>query len=220
MTLVFPIEPMRQICADTVTAFSAAADRLSEYELLGASRCHGWTRLDVVVHVINGWHEMLGGLVSTTDSAPTVDAASFWSAFGADQEAGDPLDALMAQRRRTASYSRPSAALAHLHDVEAMLLRGIETMADGARLWLGHVFTAADFLAVWAVEHVIHQLDLVEPTPPPPAGLAATRQTIEALAGGSLPSEWSDADVALIGSGRLPVPPDARRFADRIPVIR
>lgn len=168
MTLTFPLESMRQTCADTVTAFSAAADALGEYELLGASRCHGWTRLDVVVHVVNGWHEMLGGLGSATESAPTVDAASFWTAFDAEQNAADPIAELMAQRRRTAAYSRPAAALAHLHDVESMVLRGIDSMTDGARRWLGHVFSAGDFLAVWAVEHVIHQLDLLETAAPPP----------------------------------------------------
>ena len=33
-------------------------------DLLAASRCHGWTVLDVVVHVRVGLQEMLGGVVA------------------------------------------------------------------------------------------------------------------------------------------------------------
>ena len=220
MPLTFAIEAMKPTCAATISEFVTAVDALSEYELLGGSRCHGWTRLDVVVHVLNGWHEMLGGLVSVTDAPPTVDAATFWNVFGSMQGAEDAIAELMSQRRRTASYGRPSSAVAQLRDVAAMVLRGIDAMADGNRLWLGHVFTAGDYLAVWAVEHVIHQLDLLTAAPPPAAGLEAARRTVEALLDEPLPADWTDADVALVGSGRLVVPAGTERLADRLPVIR
>ena len=66
----------RAACSESIRAFRHAVDGLSEFELLDASRCHGWTRLDVMVHAIAGWPDMLGGLVSLAESAPTVDAAS------------------------------------------------------------------------------------------------------------------------------------------------
>lgn len=87
------LEDGQVACAESITGFLRAVDGLSEYDLLGSSRCHGWSRLDVVVHVIGGWEEMLRGLVSRVDTAPTVDAASFWPAF-ADQVATAQLDLL------------------------------------------------------------------------------------------------------------------------------
>lgn len=101
-----------------------------------------------------------------------------------------------------------------------MMLRGIDAVADGNRLWLGHVFAAGDDLAVWVVEHAIHQLDLLTDAPPPAAALQAARRTVESLLGEPPPVEWSDADVAFIGSSRFAVPAGAERFADRLPVIR
>ncbi len=41
----------------------------------------GWSRLDVVTHVVAGWYEMLGGMVSPVESEPLVDAATYWSTF-------------------------------------------------------------------------------------------------------------------------------------------
>jgi hypothetical protein len=96
----------------------------SEYDLLGASRCHGWTRIDVVVHVIAGCEEMLGGLVSPVPDSPTVDAASYWNAFNEQYGGNDPVDVLMSQRRRTAAHARPASALQQLRDVGEALLRG------------------------------------------------------------------------------------------------
>ncbi len=73
------VEPdqTRAACLESVDDFIAEVEGFDEYALLGASRCHGWTRLDLVVHQIAGWQELLGGLASVVDEEPTVDAASF-----------------------------------------------------------------------------------------------------------------------------------------------
>src|SRR3954454_6167492 len=182
MSLTVDLPTGRTAFTESVTAFVDAVDAFDEWDLLGASRCHGWTRLDVVVHVLAGWQEMLGGMVSPVDDVPTVDAATYWPAF-AELEAGDPLVALMAQRRRTAAYSRPSAACAQLRDVAEALLRGARSLPDRHVLWQGQVFTAGDFLAIWAVEDVIHQLDLDGDDVAPPTAVHLGRSTVEALAG-------------------------------------
>lgn len=220
MELVVSLEDARVACAESVTAFLSAVDDVGEYDLLAASRCHGWTRLDVVVHVIGGWEEMLRGLVSRVDAEPTVDAASYWSAWEAEFGTDDPVPALMSQRRRTAAYTRPAAATAELHDVGAALQIGIDLFQEGACTWQGHVFSAGDFLAVWAVEHVVHQLDLrSEAAPPPGSALRLARATIEALVGEPLPPSWSDLDATLVGTGRLPVPDDAGSLGARLPAL-
>ena len=219
MGLSVALEDGRVACADSIAGFLRAVDGLSEYDLLDVSRCHGWTRLDVVVHVIGGWEEMLRGVVSRVDSAPTVDAASYWTAFAAEFATDDPVPVLMSQRRRTAAWARPAAATAELHDIGAALQRGVSLVADTPCLWQGHVFAAGDFLAVWAVEHVVHQLDLRSEAPPPASALRLARATVESLVGEPLPSSWSDLDATLIGTGRVVAPDDSGALASRLPAL-
>jgi hypothetical protein len=167
--------------------------------------------------VIGGWQEMLGGLVSAVELEPTVDAASYWPGF-AEEYGGDPIGTLMAQRRRTAVYGRPSGACAELHDVAAMVLRGATGLADGRYTWQNQVFTAGDYLTIWAVEDVIHHLDLLTDEPPPARAMELSRATVEALAG-PLPEGWSTEQAVLIGTGRLPVPEGSGAVADRLPAL-
>ena len=77
MALSVDLESGRRGFVDSVQSFVRAVDGFDEHALLGASRCHGWTRLDVVVHVIGGWQEMLAGLVSAVDAEPTVDGINW-----------------------------------------------------------------------------------------------------------------------------------------------
>lgn len=214
MGLTVELEVGRQAFTESVEAFLRAVAGFDEHELLGASRCHGWTRLDVVTHTIGGWQEMLGGMVSAVDDQTTVDAASYWPGF-AEEYGGDPIGTLMAQRRRTAVYGRPSGACEHLRDVAAMLLRGTAHLAEGHYRWQDQVFTAGDFLTIWAVEDAIHHLDLLSDEPAPAAALELSRATVEALAG-PLPEGWTTEEAVLIGTGRLPVPDE---LSDRLPAL-
>jgi Mycothiol maleylpyruvate isomerase N-terminal domain len=186
MALTVDLATGRTAFADSVTAFVRAVDGLEEWDLLGASRCHGWTRLDVAVHVMAGWQEMLGGFVSPVDDPPTVDAASYWPAFDQEHADPDPIVPLMAQRRRSAAFLRPDAARRQLRDVAEAVLRGAASCPDRHHLWQGHVFTAGDFLAIWAVEDAIHQLDLVSDEPVPPTALDLARATVAELDGAAL----------------------------------
>jgi hypothetical protein len=193
MALTVDLETGRSAFCDSVTGFVRAVDGFSEWELMGASRCHGWTRLDVAVHVLAGWQEMLGGFVSPVDAAPTVDAASYWPAFDAESADPDPVVPLMAQRRRTAAYLRPGSAREQLRDVGDAVLRGAASCVDRHHLWQGHVFTVGDFLAIWAVEDALHQLDLLGDEPVPASAMDLTRATVAELDGaalvGRLPAE-------------------------------
>jgi hypothetical protein len=210
--------------SESVIAFLEAIDRLTEHELLAFSRCHGWLRLDVLTHVLGGWQEMLGGFVQQVDRAPTVDAASYWTAFGQDMADENPIAVLMAQRRRSDAHPSPAALRAQLHDVSAAVLHATRALTDAPRLWQGHVFTAGDFLAIWAVEDAVHHLDLnLDPAlaegRPPASGLSLTRRTIEALVGEALPASWTDIDAVLAGTGRIPVPTGGEAIAGRLPAL-
>ena len=177
------------------------------------------TRLDVVVHVTSGWQDMLTGLVSTVDARPTVDAASYWSAFAAESAGQDLILSMMSQRRRASLYTRPASARAQLDDVGAALLRRVTGLRDGTYEWQGHVFAAGDFAAVWADEDVVHHLDLQVEVPPPRSALGLARATIEELFGAALPAAWDDEEATLIGTGRSPVPDGFEHLVDRLPVI-
>lgn len=219
MQLTVTLGDGRVACAESIMGFQRAVDGFSEYELLGGTRCHGWTRLDALVHVLAGWQDMLLGLVSVVDAEPTVDAASYWTAFAAEYGGDDPVRSLMAQRRRTAYYQRPEAAREQLREIGTALSVGVERRGERPCAWQGHVFAPGDFLAVWAVEHVVHQLDLLSEERPPASALGLARTTVEALVESPLPASWSDEEAVLIGAGRLPVPSGQEELAARLPAL-
>src|SRR6476661_4115148 len=191
MALSIGLETARTAFVDSVHGFVGAVEACDDWALLASSRCHGWTRVDVALHVLAGWQEMLGGFVSPADGPPTVDAATYWPAFD-DQAAEDPLVPLLAQRRRTAAYTRLDSARRHLHDVAGAVLAGAAGLGDGHVSWQGHVFTAGDFLAIWAVEDALHQLDLLTDRPVPGTALDLARATVAELDGRALDGRLPD----------------------------
>jgi uncharacterized protein (TIGR03083 family) len=204
----------------SVLAFLGAVDRLTDHQLFAHSRCHGWLRLDVLAHVLGGWQEMLIGFVRQVDATPTVDAASYWTAFAQEMAEENPIAVLMTQRRRSDAHPSPAGLRAQLRDVSEAVLHGARTMTDYPRMWQGHVFTAGDYLAIWAVEDAVHHLDLDVPDDTPPAtALSLCRRTIEALVGEPLPGTWTDLDAVLAGTGRIAVPAGGDRVADRLPAL-
>lgn len=224
MALSIGLDEGRHAFEDSVVAFLRTVDGLGEHELFGHSRCHGWLRLDVLTHVLGGWQEMLGGFVRQVVAAPTVDAASYWTAFADDMADEDPIVVLMAQRRRSDAHPSPGALRAQLRDVSEAVLHGTRTMTDQPRLWQRHVFTAGDFLAIWAVEDAVHHLDLdldldLPGAAPPPSALSLCRRTIEAIVDEPLPASWPDVDAVLAGTGRIPIPAGAEGFASRLPAF-
>lgn len=218
MAFTVDLPTARTACAQSVENFVSAVDGLTEYDLLAPSRCYGWSRLDVIVHVIAGWQEMLQGLVSVVDLAPTVDAASYWTAFADDTATADPVQVLTAQHRRTASYAGPAAVIVHLRDVAAAVLRGVGNVTDRPRYWQGHVFSAGDFLTCWAVENAVHHLDLGT-DPAPDSALRLARSTIEHLLTRPLPDTWTHLDAVLVGSGRLRPPSGTHLPPDAFPAL-
>lgn len=185
--------------------FLSAADELGDLELLGGSRCYGWSRVDVVVHVRTGLEEVIGGCAAQTDRAPDHDAASYWSA--SVERDDDPVPHILWLRRTASAYGRPSAALRHLHDVAARLAPALDRLPDEPVAFQGTVMTSGDFLATWVVELVVHQLDLdAGPAAPGPAALALARRTVEAVADQDLPPGLDDRTGVLAGLGRTSPP--------------
>jgi hypothetical protein len=207
----------RGLLLEQTDRFAAAAEGFSDYDLLAASRVHGWSRLDTVVHVRAGLEEMVGVCAAQVEDAPDHDAASYWASFAAGDV--DPVPHILWMRRTAAAYNRPSGALRHLTDVAATGRIALRRMPDHPVLFQGKTMTSGDFLATWVVELAVHHLDLGEPAGhPTPGSLAVVRRTVEALADVDLPDRWSDEEAALFALGRLPLPADAGDLAATLPL--
>jgi Mycothiol maleylpyruvate isomerase N-terminal domain len=197
-------------------AFVAAAASFSDYDLLGAARVHGWSRLEVVVHVRAGLEEMASVCAAQVEAEPDHDAASYWASFAEEDE--DPVPHILWMRRTATAYSRPEGALRHLRDVAATTRTALDRMPDHPVLFQAKTMTSGDFLATWVVELAVHQLDLEGSGHPPAGSLVTVRRTVEALVDLDLPVAWSDEDAALIALGRVPLPDAAAHLAGVLPV--
>lgn len=212
---------------DALSRLLQVADDLDDEALLSASRCRGWTVIDVLVHIHLGLQEMLLGVVSPTAQPPDTDAASYWrvEVLTNDPDA-DAVAGVRFVRALGAAYRRPVGAVAHLRPTADGITRAVAGMSPGAVASQGRVLATGDFLATWAVELAVHHLDLsreLDLAPPAPSGPRLARATLESLLGGALPTAWSDEVAVLIGAGQ--VVPDARQadevgaVVQRLPVL-
>jgi len=209
---------------DGLKALRAVADGLDDDQLLTASRCRGWTVGDVLVHVHLGMQEMLLGVVSPTERAPDIDAATYWSAPAGAQSAASPVGHVRFVRAVGAAYRCPAGIVAHLRPTADALAAAVDALPDGVVAIQGHAMRTGDFLATWALELAVHHLDLgagLALPPPAPTAVGLARATLEELAGGPLP--WDDHTTVLIATGRL-VPDEeqaaqAGPLAARLPVL-
>ncbi|SEQ01936.1 hypothetical protein SAMN05421756_102250 [Microlunatus flavus] len=162
--------------------------------------------------------------VGSAPRRPDRDAATYWSEpppGGSD----DPVARIVAIRRLGSASRRPVGAVAQLVAVAAALRTGVDRVEDATLGFQGRVLTTGDFLATWAVELAVHQLDLARDlaVPSPPArALALARQTVEALLGDRLPGD-DDAGAVLLATGRRAATADELRTlgagAERLPLL-
>ncbi|GAB49334.1 maleylpyruvate isomerase N-terminal domain-containing protein [Mobilicoccus pelagius] len=198
-----PLEESRPAFLEELACFHDAAQTLDDHTLLGPSHAHGWSRLDCLVHVRMGLQELLAGIPARVTAPPDTDAASYWAAWETTADS-DPVPGILMTRRTASAYSRPRHALEHLGHVTAGLQHAVRDMPDTAVLFQGHVLSAGDLLATWAVELVVHHHDLhtaAPTTPPAPAAVVIGRRTVEALHE-NLPPTNDDLSLVLAGFGR------------------
>ncbi|GAA2423867.1 maleylpyruvate isomerase N-terminal domain-containing protein [Actinomadura vinacea] len=168
------------------------------------SGCTGWLVRDLVCHLVIGAQDVLITLVTPAETEPTMDAVTYW----APAEPGEgPPDELIP--RLAAAYGEPRWLKFHFDDVGAAAGRAAELADPGARVSTqGEVLTVGDYLSAYVLEWTLHHLDLIAHLPPaaePPAEtLAATRATLEKIAGTPFPASFSDKDALLISTGRRP----------------
>ncbi|WP_460477220.1 maleylpyruvate isomerase N-terminal domain-containing protein [Brachybacterium huguangmaarense] len=178
--LTLPLAEGRAALLEALDALEADVERLDDLALLAPSLCLGWSRLDCVVHVRSGLDEMLAGLQARTDSAPTVDAASYWTHW-AESGDDDPVPGILWTRRTASAYARPRGAVEHARTTMRGVREGVRHCPDGAIEFQGAVIRIGDHLASWAVELTIHHLDLDLDTDPDTGRPAAVGPSISGL---------------------------------------
>ena len=199
------VAPAREAFITQALRFIDAVEGLDDHALLSASRCHGWAVVDVVVHVRAGLEEMLRGVTSPINAPATVDAASYWSGWDKRQATDSVVDGILWTRRTASAYRRPTLAVQHLRDAGDAIIDAATRLDAPSLAFQGHVLTAGDFLATWAVELAVHHVDIgleLDVALPAPSALALTRATVTALMGKVVPDSVSDLDTLLIGAGR------------------
>ncbi|MEV6105406.1 maleylpyruvate isomerase N-terminal domain-containing protein [Streptomyces sp. NPDC051940] len=198
---------------------------LADEDFERPSGCTGWSVRDLVCHLVIDAQDVLITLVTPADTAPTVDAAGYWSLLDEPPSGDDPLDALIP--RLAAAYGEPRWLKFHLDDVGSAAGRAARLADPGARVSTqGKVLTAGDYLGAYVLEWTLHHLDLTAhlpsaPEPPPAETLAAARALLERIAGAPFPGSLSDTDALLVGTGRRAPTgaEDLGELAARIPLI-
>ena len=154
-----------------------------------------------MTHVRLGLEEVAACLLTagTCDAPPDRDAATYW--LTPPPGSSDEVAGLVAIRRIASATRAPSAALVPLRLVSSALRSAAERLPDGVLAFQGGVLTTGDFLATWAVELAVHQLDLareIDVARPAPRPLVLAGRTVDALAGTGLAvPAWAE---------RLPAP--------------
>jgi len=200
-------EEARSVFLDQLDAFLDVCGQLRDSDCVAASRCRGWTVGDVLVHVHLGLQEMLLGVVSRSDLAPDADAASYWlrEVPSSDVDA-DALAGVRFVRLLGAAYRRPCGVVGHMRPTALGVATAVRSLAPGALQFQGHVLATGDFLATWAVELAVHQLDLGRElciARPSTAAIDLTIATIESILGIGMPATWSPEFRILAGTGRV-----------------
>lgn len=203
-SLSLGLEDARGLFLRQSAEFIDACGKLDDFEMLEASRCRGWSRLEVIEHVRDGLAQMGAAAAAFTDEPPDHDAATYWASHPDDRDA-DPIAHVMWLRRTASAYRRPTTALYRLQVEAETLATVVAHVPDRTVLFQGKAMSTGDFIATWVVELAIHQVDL-STTADTPVGLPLARRTIEAVADADLPADVPLTEAVLAGLGRIPAP--------------
>ncbi|RII21074.1 hypothetical protein DSC45_01540 [Streptomyces sp. YIM 130001] len=212
-------------------ALRAAVAELPDSDFELASGCAGWLVRDLVCHLVIDAQDVLITLATPADTAPTVDAVTYWKVSDQPPAGDDPLDALIV--RLAAAYQEPHLLKFHLDDVGSAAGRAAGLADPGARVGTqDEVLTVGDYLDAYVLEWTLHHLDLVaylpDPRPagvgaPPAEGLARSRAMLEEIAAAAFPDSFSDTQALLVGTGRrAPTPAERAALGDlagRLPFV-
>ncbi len=203
---------IREIAAGQAERLADVVAALSDADLAAPTLRAGWLAAHLLAHVRLGLAEPAGpGDVIDRDYVSywrdwppgnrpaTYEGVRFYWASGSAYATADGL------RRHFTGTARQAAGMSR-------------QAPSGAFRLQGHVMDAADILAMWTVEWVIHQLDLTWHLPgerlgPADEALALAVRTIDELTGSPVrPPAWDPATYVLKGTGRFGLDEAEREF--------
>jgi uncharacterized protein (TIGR03083 family) len=203
----------RAAMMESYQAVTEDAGKLDDDELARPSGCRGWSRGDLLFHMLLDAQRALVTFATPASGEPDVDFISYWAPFRPGAE-GYAAHARFV--RRVASSYRSDLVIAGLWaETAAAAAHAAAALPAGVKLATqGHVLRAGDFLATLAVEATVHHLDLVAGDEslagPSGPGLAVARHTLDGVLGESAPAGWDDADYVLKATGRARLTADDR----------
>jgi len=186
-------------------AVTGDAEKLDDDELARPSGCRGWSRGDLLFHMLLDAQRALVIFATPAGGEPDADFVSYWAPFRPGA-AGYAAHARFV--RRVASSYRSDLVIAGLwaQTAAAAAHTAAALPADVRLATQGHVLAAGDLLATLAVEATIHHLDLVAGDEslagPSGPGLAVARQTLDGVLGEPVPVGWDDVEYVLKATGR------------------
>jgi hypothetical protein len=180
--------------------------RLSRSDLLAFSRCHGWSVVDVLFHLLCDAQRALVAFATPTDMPADRDFVSYWTGFAA--QAGDPTPSAWWVRRSAAAFRDGTGVVALWQETAPAALRAAGRAEPGGRIGTqGHVLTVPDFMATLAAEAAIHHLDmtvnLADAVEPDAAALDLAVATLDGLLAVARPPEWTQTEFLLKATGRV-----------------
>ena len=204
---------------------STVVRMLDDAAFAGPSRCAGWDRQALLVHMLADARRALVTFATPGDRTPDVDSVSYWAEY--DPKAGDDGTAHGEFiRMSSAAYTSPEWVRRLWLETAAAAVRAGRSCPDEAVATQGHVLTVADFVDTLVVEATVHYLDLtlgLEAEDPAMSALDLTVQTLDGLLGAPASTSMDAVEYALKGTGREPLTDEDRarlgRLAERFPLL-
>jgi hypothetical protein len=204
-------EDVRRVAADQVLVLGDVVAAMTDAELVAPTRCHGWLVAHALVHMRLGLTEQATAFVDPAFDEIDRDYVSYWGDWK-PAEAPVTFADVRFHWATAAAYGSADMLRAHFADTVTVAAAASRNAPSGRFKFQGHVMTAADILAMWTTEWVVHQLDITTRVPPLPAAIALAVQTVDGLTGpGFRLSSWTDTTYVEKATGRQPLEDHERR---------
>ncbi len=167
----------------------------------GPSRCVGWSRRDLLFHVLLDAQRALVSFASPDPGPPDTDYVGYWSAYvsGSDDEHARAHARFVT--RSAAAYASPRGLTAQWTDTAGAVVRAARRLPDQPLATQGRVLPPPDLLTTFAVEAAVHHLDFDLGGPAVPLDLVV--RTLDGPLGtGRRRPDWDDVTYAMKGTGR------------------